>query len=63
MKIVARPKVIIRRCPDYDVERIRVLAREALEAMDLRPSGRTLIKPNCVASGPRTSGSPWSATS
>ena len=51
MRIAARPKVIIRRCPEYDVERIRTLAREALEELDLRPSGRTLVKPNCVASG------------
>src|SRR5262245_27288095 len=51
MKIAARPKVILRRCPDYDVQRIRTLAREALETLELRPFGRTLVKPNCVASG------------
>lgn len=51
MKIAARPKVIIRRCPDYDVERIRAIVREGLEELDLRPQGRTLVKPNCVASG------------
>ena len=43
-------KVIIRRCDDYDAEKIRVLAREALEYLDLRPRGRTLVKPNIVAS-------------
>ncbi len=47
-----RPTVIIRECPDYDPERVRVLAREALEYLDLHPTGRTLVKPNCVASGP-----------
>src|SRR5512140_3111358 len=51
MRIATRPKVILRRCPDYDVERIRRIVREALEALELRPSGRTLVKPNCVASG------------
>ena len=52
MKIPSRPRVIIRRCPSYDVERIRTLVREGLEELDLRPEGRTLIKPNVVASGP-----------
>jgi uncharacterized protein (DUF362 family) len=51
MRIAARPRVILRRCPDYDVERIRRIVREALEELDLRPFGRTLVKPNCVASG------------
>jgi uncharacterized protein (DUF362 family) len=52
MRINARPRVIIRRCPTYDVERIRAIVREGLEELDLRPFGRTLIKPNVVASGP-----------
>jgi len=46
-----RPTVIIRACPDYDMERIRTLVREGLETLDLRPHGRTLVKPNVVASG------------
>lgn len=48
----AKPKVIIRRCESYDVELIRRIIREGLEELDLRPSGRTLLKPNVVASGP-----------
>src|SRR3954463_6679825 len=52
MKITSRPRVIIRRCPTYDVERIRTIIREGLEELDLRPQGRTLIKPNVVSSGP-----------
>jgi uncharacterized protein (DUF362 family) len=51
MKIASRPRVIIRRCATYDVELIRRITREALEELDLRPHGRTLIKPNVVASG------------
>jgi uncharacterized protein (DUF362 family) len=43
-----KPKVIIRYCPDYDVERIRTIIREGLEELDLRPHGRTLVKPNVV---------------
>jgi hypothetical protein len=30
MKITARPRVIIRRCPSYDTERIRTIIREGL---------------------------------
>ena len=56
MKITDKPKVIIRRCDDYDVAKIRRIVREALEELDLRPSGRTLLKPNVVASGPMFEG-------
>jgi uncharacterized protein (DUF362 family) len=52
MKIASRPRVILRSCPTYDVERIRRIVRDALEELDLRPRGRTLVKPNTVASGP-----------
>lgn len=45
------PTVIIRACPDYDVERIRSIVRDGLTELELRPFGRTLVKPNCVASG------------
>ncbi|HZO13803.1 MAG TPA: DUF362 domain-containing protein [Polyangiaceae bacterium] len=48
---MAKAHVIIRRCDNYDVERIRRIVREGLEELGLRPSGRTLIKPNVVASG------------
>lgn len=48
---MSKPSVIIRHCQDYNVARIHALAREGLEAMDLRPHGRTLLKPNVVASG------------
>lgn len=52
MHITQNPKVIIRHCSEYDPERIRQIIREGLEALDLRPFGRTLVKPNIVASGP-----------
>ncbi|MCU0681231.1 MAG: DUF362 domain-containing protein [Polyangiaceae bacterium] len=48
-----RPTVILRDCPDYDAARIERLAGEGLDLLGLRPFGRTLIKPNVVASGPR----------
>ena len=44
-------KVILRHCDRYDSGQIRQLAREALEELDLRPFGRTLLKPNVVAAG------------
>lgn len=51
MKIASRPRVILRRCSTYDVAMIRQIVRGGLEELDLRPHGRTLIKPNVVASG------------
>ena len=44
-------RVLIRSCPDYDSDRIRRIVREGLETLDLRPHGRTLVKPNAVAAG------------
>ena len=53
MKPTRKPaKVILRRCEEYDVQAIRRIVREAMEELDLRPAGRTLLKPNLVASGP-----------
>jgi len=45
------PTVIVRHCPDYDVDRIRGLVREALLELGVVPRGRTLVKPNLVAAG------------
>ncbi len=47
-----RPTVILRHCPDYDSARIAACVREALATFELQPAGRTLVKPNIVASGP-----------
>ncbi|MSP17803.1 MAG: DUF362 domain-containing protein [Myxococcales bacterium] len=46
------PRVILRHCDGYDPARIRTIVREGLEELGLRPRGRTLLKPNIVASGP-----------
>ncbi len=48
----APAKVILRHCDGYDAEAIRRIVRGGLEELGLRPFGRTLIKPNVVASGP-----------
>ncbi len=45
------PTVILKRCTDYDPERIERIASEGLQLMNLQPHGRTLVKPNVVASG------------
>jgi uncharacterized protein (DUF362 family) len=47
----SRPRVILRHCPSYDVQAIRRIVREGLSELQLRPSGRTLLKPNIVAAG------------
>ncbi|HWO25126.1 MAG TPA: DUF362 domain-containing protein [Kofleriaceae bacterium] len=52
MRIPARPKVILRSCRDYDPARIQKIIREGIEELGLRPTGRTLVKPNLVAAGP-----------
>jgi uncharacterized protein (DUF362 family) len=51
LPVMAKPQVIIRRCESYDTQKIRRIVREGLEQLDLRPRGRTLLKPNVVASG------------
>jgi len=53
MKIPSRPKVIIRHCDEYDPGLIRGIIADGLRELDLTPSGRTLVKPNCVASKPQ----------
>jgi uncharacterized protein (DUF362 family) len=52
MDPVAAPKVILRSCADYDVDAIRRVAGDGLRELGLRPSGRTLVKPNLVTANP-----------
>jgi uncharacterized protein (DUF362 family) len=46
-----KPTVILRSCPDYDVDRIEELVSDAIQTLALTPHGNTLVKPNCVAAG------------
>jgi len=46
-----RPRVIIRACDAYHVPTIRTIIREGLQQLQIRPAGRTLLKPNLVSSG------------
>jgi uncharacterized protein (DUF362 family) len=48
---MAKPTVILRHCAEYDPERIEQIAVEGLDLLGLQPHGRTLVKPNVVASG------------
>jgi uncharacterized protein (DUF362 family) len=45
------PQVFLFHVDAYDVETIRARVRSAMEKMDLRPKGRTLLKPNIVSAG------------
>src|SRR4051812_2948990 len=53
MKIPEQPRVILRHCDEYDAARIKKIIREGLDELGLEPAGRTLVKPNVVASGPQ----------
>jgi uncharacterized protein (DUF362 family) len=52
MKPPTEPKVILRHCADYDVQKIRAIVKEGMGELGLVPHGRTLLKPNLVAAGP-----------
>lgn len=50
---MSKPTVVISACADYDSAQIRSIVNRGLELLDITPKGRTLIKPNVVASGER----------
>jgi len=45
-------KVMIMRCADYDSEKIGGIIKEGMEKLDIRPTGRILLKPNVVIAHP-----------
>ncbi|MCU0538874.1 MAG: DUF362 domain-containing protein [Desulfobacterales bacterium] len=45
-------KVLIRRCPQYDPDRIAAIVREGMQELGVRPQGRILLKPNLVIAHP-----------
>ncbi len=53
MTPTSEPRVIIRHCAEYDARAIRAIVREGLIELGLKPSGRTLVKPNLVTAGKR----------
>ncbi len=40
--------MILRRCDDYDPDRIRAIIGESMDELGIKPQGRTLVKPNTV---------------
>lgn len=45
---MAKPKVILRHCDTYDSERIARIIGEGMDELGVRPTGKTLVKPNVV---------------
>jgi uncharacterized protein (DUF362 family) len=50
---VAKATVILRRCESYDAGEIARIIGDGMEALGALPSGRTMVKPNCVIAHPR----------
>lgn len=48
---VTKPTVILASCREYDAQRIAKIVAGGLDRLELRPFGRTLVKPNVVTSG------------
>lgn len=44
-------RVFLFHCSEYDPAKIRAIVRGAMEELNLRPRGRTLVKPNLVCAG------------
>ncbi len=42
------PAVLLRHCPTYDADQIAQIVGEGMDALGVRPRGRTMIKPNVV---------------
>lgn len=48
-----RSKVILKHCASYDPEGIETILLAGMDALGVRPQGRTLVKPNLVMPHPR----------
>ena len=45
---MARPRVILARCDDYDADRITEIVTDGMKQLDARPYGKAILKPNIV---------------
>ena len=45
---MARPRVVLSRCAEYDADRIAEIVTDGMELLDARPYGKTILKPNIV---------------
>jgi uncharacterized protein (DUF362 family) len=52
MQMEKAHKVLIRRCDEYDPERIAGIVKEGMQELGVRPSGNILLKPNVVLAHP-----------
>jgi uncharacterized protein (DUF362 family) len=48
-----KPKVLIRRCAEYDPDKIAGIIKEGMEELGVTPEGRVLLKPNVVRAHPQ----------
>lgn len=49
---MAKQKVLIMRCEEYNPEKISGIIKEGMEELGVKPSGRVLLKPNVVIAHP-----------
>jgi uncharacterized protein (DUF362 family) len=47
-----KPKVLIMRCDDYDVNKLAAIIKQGIGELGVGPFGRTMLKPNCVMAHP-----------
>jgi len=47
-----RHKVLIMRCDEYDASKIAGILKDGMAELGVKPTGRTLLKPNCVVAHP-----------
>ena len=43
-----KSKVLLRRCDQYDPDKIAGIIKEGMEELGVKPYGRTMLKPNVV---------------
>jgi uncharacterized protein (DUF362 family) len=46
--VKGKQKVLIRKCDEYDSDKISGIIKEGMEELNVKPSGRILLKPNVV---------------
>lgn len=52
MQMEKARKVLIRRCDEYDPDRIADIVKEGMQELGAKPSGNILLKPNVVMAHP-----------
>jgi uncharacterized protein (DUF362 family) len=52
MQMAKEHKVLIRRCDEYDPDKIAAIVTEGMQELGVTPSGNILLKPNVVLAHP-----------